>query len=217
MGAAHFDHTDGNEWLHASGAVILAHTNTRKWMSAQTRVEKWNFTFPKSPDGELPTMHLGGGASGAGSPLTFHLNGTSVVVTPFAPAHTDGDLSAHFLEPDILRVGDIWWNGYYRKAWLASRPGLSRYRHAHARGRAMHKQQREWSGNGPIRQYCEYWHTQPQGESPEALPSDGDGKGEGDWSGRAPDRFSIDTALPHCTLGSGCRRPARSHPSAHPK
>src|SRR5215469_2580490 len=26
----HFDHTDGNEWLHSAGAAILAHTNTRK-------------------------------------------------------------------------------------------------------------------------------------------------------------------------------------------
>src|SRR5262245_27634797 len=25
----HFDHTDGNEWMHAAGAAILAHTNTR--------------------------------------------------------------------------------------------------------------------------------------------------------------------------------------------
>src|ERR1700741_5326479 len=24
----HFDHTDGNEWLHAEGATILAHENT---------------------------------------------------------------------------------------------------------------------------------------------------------------------------------------------
>src|SRR5262252_1226503 len=25
----HFDHTDGNEWLHSEGAAILAHVNTR--------------------------------------------------------------------------------------------------------------------------------------------------------------------------------------------
>src|SRR5262249_55124072 len=33
----HFDHTDGNEWLHSSGAAILAHTNTRKHLSTTTR------------------------------------------------------------------------------------------------------------------------------------------------------------------------------------
>src|SRR5262249_51517229 len=40
----HFDHTDGNEWLHSIGAEISAHENTRKHLSATTRVEDWNFT-----------------------------------------------------------------------------------------------------------------------------------------------------------------------------
>ena len=35
----HFDHTDGNEWLHSAGATILAHENTRKHLSVNTRVE----------------------------------------------------------------------------------------------------------------------------------------------------------------------------------
>jgi len=42
----HFDHTDGNEWLHAVGAEITAHENTRKHLSVTTCVEDWNFTFP---------------------------------------------------------------------------------------------------------------------------------------------------------------------------
>jgi glyoxylase-like metal-dependent hydrolase (beta-lactamase superfamily II) len=50
----HFDHTDGNEWLHSEGAEITAHENTRKHLSVQTRVEGWNFTFPASPAGALP-------------------------------------------------------------------------------------------------------------------------------------------------------------------
>jgi len=29
----HFDHTDGNEWLHSVGAKIIAHENTRKHLS----------------------------------------------------------------------------------------------------------------------------------------------------------------------------------------
>src|SRR5260370_38466891 len=50
----HFDHTDGNEWLHSAGAAILAHENTRKHLSTTTRVEGWNFTFPPSPAGAIP-------------------------------------------------------------------------------------------------------------------------------------------------------------------
>src|SRR5262245_53874047 len=34
----HFDHTDGNEWLHSVGAEITAHENTRKHLSVTTRV-----------------------------------------------------------------------------------------------------------------------------------------------------------------------------------
>ena len=45
----HFDHTDGNEWLHSIGAEITAQENTRKHLSVSTRVEGWNFTFPPAP------------------------------------------------------------------------------------------------------------------------------------------------------------------------
>src|SRR5688572_16146 len=47
----HFDHTDGNEWLHDAGATIIAHENVRKRMSEATRVAPWDFTFAASPEG----------------------------------------------------------------------------------------------------------------------------------------------------------------------
>ena len=50
----HFDHTDGNEWMHSEGAAILAHENTRKHLSTTTRVEAWDHTFPPSPAGAIP-------------------------------------------------------------------------------------------------------------------------------------------------------------------
>ena len=45
----HFDHCDGNEWMHSDGATILAHENTKKHLSTTTRVEAWDFTFPPVP------------------------------------------------------------------------------------------------------------------------------------------------------------------------
>src|SRR5271163_4827492 len=51
----HTDHTDGNAWLHAAGAEITAHENTRKRLAVATRVEGWNWTFPAVPVGALPT------------------------------------------------------------------------------------------------------------------------------------------------------------------
>src|SRR6201991_3432613 len=35
----HFDHADGNDWLHSAGAKIIAQENTRKRLSEIQRVE----------------------------------------------------------------------------------------------------------------------------------------------------------------------------------
>jgi glyoxylase-like metal-dependent hydrolase (beta-lactamase superfamily II) len=102
----HFDHTDGNEWLHAAGASILAHENTRKHLSTPTRVEDWAYTFPPSPHGALP-------AEVFQQNRTLHLNGATVEMQHYQPAHTDSDVFVHFVEADVLHVGDTWWNGVY--------------------------------------------------------------------------------------------------------
>ena len=102
----HFDHTDGNEWLHSAGAAILAHANARKHLSTTTRVEGWNFTFPPSPRGAIPTEVFE-------DERTLQLNGATIVLKRYAPAHTDSDISVHFTEADIFHVADTFWNGYY--------------------------------------------------------------------------------------------------------
>ena len=45
----HWDHTDGNEWVHQAGATIIAQENTLKRLSTTTRVEDWSFTFQPWP------------------------------------------------------------------------------------------------------------------------------------------------------------------------
>jgi len=102
----HFDHTDGNEWLHSAGATILAHENTRKHLSTRTRVEDWDFTFPPAPAGALP-------AEVFQTERTLHLNGMTLALLHYPPAHTDCDISAYFTEADVFHVGDTWWNGIY--------------------------------------------------------------------------------------------------------
>jgi glyoxylase-like metal-dependent hydrolase (beta-lactamase superfamily II) len=102
----HFDHTDGNEWMHSAGATITAHENTRKHLSTSTRVEDWNFTFPPSPTGAIPTDVFN-------ADKTLHLNGATIALKYYGPSHTDGDISAYFVEADVLLTGDTWWNGYY--------------------------------------------------------------------------------------------------------
>jgi len=102
----HFDHTDGNEWLHSVGAEITAHENTQKRLSVTTRVEDWNFTFPPAPAGALPTKLFN-------SELTLHLNGATLALKYYPHAHTDSDVSVHFTDADIIHVADTLWNGHF--------------------------------------------------------------------------------------------------------
>jgi len=102
----HFDHTDGNEWIHKAGATIVAHGNTRKHLSTSTRVEGWNYTFPPSPADAIP-------AEVFDEKQALHLNGTPLVLEHYEPAHTDSDISVNFADADIFHTGDTWWNGFY--------------------------------------------------------------------------------------------------------
>lgn len=102
----HFDHTDGNEWLHSIGAEITAHENTRKHLSITTRVEDWNFTFPPAPAEALPTKLFN-------SEQTLHVNGATLSLEYYSPAHTDSDISVHFTDDDIIHVADTLWNGHF--------------------------------------------------------------------------------------------------------
>jgi glyoxylase-like metal-dependent hydrolase (beta-lactamase superfamily II) len=102
----HFDHTDGNEWLHSIGVEITAHENTRKHLSETTRVDDWDFTFPPAPQSALPTKVMQ-------DSLNFDCNGESLVLNHYLPAHTDSDISIEFTNAEILHVADTWWNGYF--------------------------------------------------------------------------------------------------------
>ena len=51
----HFDHTDGNQWLNAEGAAIIAHENTHKHLLVAQRVEDWDFNFPSPALAAVPT------------------------------------------------------------------------------------------------------------------------------------------------------------------
>src|SRR4051794_20422668 len=102
----HFDHCDGNEWLHEAGATIVAHENTRKHLSEATHVGPWDFTFPPAPPAAVPTVIVQ-------KSHTIKANGTTVAVEYYgAPGHTDGDLSVHFPDADVLHTGDTFWNGH---------------------------------------------------------------------------------------------------------
>jgi len=110
----HFDHTDNNAPLHAAGATVLAHENTKKRMSEP-------HDLPVLYRG--PTVHSSTCMSpfaGRGLPQqTFrasyklHANGETLALQHFAPAaHTDGDIYVHFEKANVIQMATCFSTGY---------------------------------------------------------------------------------------------------------
>ena len=102
----HFDHTDGNAWLNSVGAKIIAQENTLAFLSHVQRVEDWDYNFVSPPAGELPSEVFT-------SERALSLNGQSINLKHYSPAHTDSDISVTFAEADVVHVADTFWNGVY--------------------------------------------------------------------------------------------------------
>jgi hypothetical protein len=52
----HFDHANGNEWLHELGPEIIAHQNTPRHLATTQRVEDWSTDFRPLSKAALPTV-----------------------------------------------------------------------------------------------------------------------------------------------------------------
>jgi len=102
----HWDHTDGNPWLHEAGATIIGHSRTLEHLSQTIRVEDWNYTFQPLPVAARPTVLVD-------AEKTMEFGGESILIRAYKASHTDGDLSVYFRKADVLATGDTFWNGYY--------------------------------------------------------------------------------------------------------
>jgi glyoxylase-like metal-dependent hydrolase (beta-lactamase superfamily II) len=102
----HFDHTDGNEWMHQAGATITSDKRTRKRMSVQSAIPMFNLVLPPSPNEALPTDVFP-------KDRTLEHNRETIHLKSYAPAHTDTDISIHFAKANVLHAGDTWFNGFY--------------------------------------------------------------------------------------------------------
>jgi len=102
----HFDHANGNEWLHAAGAKIIAQANTRKHLSEVQRVEDWDYNFLPLSSGGIPSEVFA-------NEHDLKLNRSSIGLKHYGPAHTDSDISVTFAEANVVHVGDTFWNGIY--------------------------------------------------------------------------------------------------------
>ncbi len=102
----HFDHANGNAWLHEATPTIIAQENTRRHLSTLQRVADWNYDFDPLPPAALPTETFA-------TDRRLKIDGTNLALRYYGPAHTDSDISVHLEEPDILHVADTYWNGVY--------------------------------------------------------------------------------------------------------
>jgi cyclase len=102
----HYDHTDGNEGLHAAGFSIFAHQKTRERMSAAQTIPFFHLVMPASPAAALPSITFGD------TMQAWH-NGDSLDLVHYDPAHTDTDIYVHFHNANVLHAGDTWFNGMY--------------------------------------------------------------------------------------------------------
>jgi cyclase len=111
----HFDHTDNNAPLHAAGATVLAHENTRKRMSEPHDLP----VLYRGADGALAGLHFDPSPAEALPQQTFaasyklQANGETLALQHFAPAHTDTDIYVHFQKANVIQMGDVFFNGMY--------------------------------------------------------------------------------------------------------
>ena len=94
----HPEQTGSNELLGKAGRTIIAHENTRLWLTTDV-VYPWNGKrFKRMPKIAQPNK-------------TFYTTGElkSAVRYGYIPdaAHTDGDLYVHFPKQNVLAIGDV--------------------------------------------------------------------------------------------------------------
>ena len=101
----HGDHTGGNANF---GANIIAHENTRKRLSTQTKIRRLGQESVSEPtDPALwPVITFD-------DKLKLHLNGQTISVFHTPTAHTDTDAMVLFEEANVLHMGDVFFKGNF--------------------------------------------------------------------------------------------------------
>ncbi|MDP1863489.1 MAG: MBL fold metallo-hydrolase [Thiobacillus sp.] len=102
----HFDHTGGNENLGKAGALIIAHENVRKRLSADGFIAFFGMKTEAEPKVALPVITFT-------QDMSFHINGDELYAYHVAHAHTDGDAIVHFKNSNVIHMGDTFFNKLY--------------------------------------------------------------------------------------------------------
>jgi glyoxylase-like metal-dependent hydrolase (beta-lactamase superfamily II) len=102
----HWDHADGNGWIKASGAEIMADPRTIADFGKTIAVPEWQHTFTPIAVKDRPTVAVT-------NVRTIKLNGEIIRVRAIGDGHTNGDVAVQFERANVLALGDTFWNGIY--------------------------------------------------------------------------------------------------------
>ena len=98
----HTAHTGANETFGRQGAKIVAHENTRLWMSTEYYVDWQDRTYEPRPAAALPTETF---FSSDPQPIALDLGDERIDYGHLREAHTDGDIYVFFLERNVIATG----------------------------------------------------------------------------------------------------------------
>jgi glyoxylase-like metal-dependent hydrolase (beta-lactamase superfamily II) len=102
----HPEHTGLNAHAASVGARIIAHENTRLWLSTEVAVKWQRRTYQPLPKTSLPTQTF----------YTRHevvFGRERVIFGHLGQAHTDGDIFVHLTDSDVIVAGDVVTVGRY--------------------------------------------------------------------------------------------------------
>lgn len=103
----HADHAGGNASFAGAGAMIFAHENVRKRLSGEvSSLGLDGKPAATSPEIAWPVVTFAQG-------VDFHLNDETIRVKHVSASHTDGDSMVWFVEPNVLHMGDLFFNGIF--------------------------------------------------------------------------------------------------------
>lgn len=98
----HLDHTGGNDVFGKGGTRIVAHENTRLWMSTDYYVDWQDRRYhPRAPEA-LPTDTF---YTHEPQPIRTEIGGVAIEYAYLREAHTDGDIYVFFPDSNVLVAG----------------------------------------------------------------------------------------------------------------
>lgn len=98
----HPEHTGGNEAVASGDVPIVAHENTRLWMSTRFYVDWRERTYHPRPESARPTLTF---HTSDPQPIAVDFGGRLIEYGHLRQAHTDGDIYVRFPDLNVIAAG----------------------------------------------------------------------------------------------------------------